>query len=209
MERKRRSTSSGSGPANSANERSSRNSSSRCCRSAGSSPARVAAIFAYRRTARRSRIPVRTSSSRERRGIGSRNGKLSTGPLETIFPFNETAARRPGNRLGADAEPLEQPARDGLLAAEDVRAEVQPDVAARLATGSATHPVRRLEHDDITVAELVRRREPGDATADDDDLSLLRFHQAIVDGPLSRVRRYSPTRRSARREIGSDVTVTP
>ena len=96
VQRKSASTSVGSRPMKSVNDRSSMNSSSRCCRSAADSPGRSRATAAYRRTARRSRMPARTSATRSPRRSGSRNGKSSTGPLETSFPLSDTAARRPG-----------------------------------------------------------------------------------------------------------------
>ena len=115
-------------------------------------------------------MPVRISEARERSGIGSRNGKLSTGPRETSLPFSETAARRPGNRDGAHAELGEQLPGDRALAAEDVRTEVEPVLAARLGEDPPAGPVGRLEHDDVEVAECVGGRQPGDPAADDDDV---------------------------------------
>lgn len=94
--RKIESTSEGRAPMKSLKERSSRKSSIRFWRSAAFSPGLSAAMAAYRRTARRSRIPARIRAARERGESGRRNGYVSTLPLATIRPPSATAARRPG-----------------------------------------------------------------------------------------------------------------
>src|SRR4029453_12713391 len=53
-------------------------------------------MAAYLRTANRSRSPPFTRARRAPKGMGRRNGNVSTAPSVAILPFSETAARRPG-----------------------------------------------------------------------------------------------------------------
>ena len=82
--------------------------------------------------------------------------------------------QRPGRRGGAT---------------EDVRTEVQPDVAARLRPQPAAGPLTRLEHDDVAVAQLPACRQPREPATDDHDLALLDIRRAQTSTPITAITR--------------------
>ncbi len=75
------------------------------------------------------------------------------------------------NLAKLDADLLRQPPGRRARPAEDVRAEVQPVGAPRLRVHAPAEAVRGLEHEDVAVAEIPRRREATDPGADDDCIS--------------------------------------
>ena len=75
-----------------------------------------------------------------------------------------------GDVDGLDARLAQQAVARGARPREHVRAEVQPVVAAAIGADPAADAVRRLEDDDVQVAERPRRRQPGDPAADDHDV---------------------------------------
>jgi len=88
---------------------------------------------------------------------------------------DDAVAERDGGKAALDLRRLhaslgEQPAGRRVRAPEDVRAEVEPHVAARLRADPAAEPFRRLEHDHVEAAEMPGGGKSGDPAADDDDV---------------------------------------
>ena len=105
-------------------------------------------------------------------------------------------------------------------------AEVEPVVSAPLGMDPPTDAIGRLEHDDVAVAQRVGGGQPGDPTADDDDLAVLGHGAILGETRATGCSRWSPAsagglgsgglgRRAARPGddlLGADrqrVTVTP
>ena len=153
--------------------------------------------------------PVRRSATRERSGIGSRSGKLSTGTSCDELSVERHGREPARHGLHTNAELLEEPARGGFSPSEHVGTEVEPHPATRLREDPAAGPLAGLEHDDVPVAERVSRGQAGDPPADDDHLTLFDVHVTIWRGrsQVPGVRLAQSTICSA--EIGSEVTVTP
>ena len=78
--------------------------------------------------------------------------------------------QRAGHLCRSNADLREEEVGGRPLAGEDVPAPVQPVAAAPLRPDATSHPAAGLQEDDVPVPQPPSSRQPGEATADDDDV---------------------------------------
>ena len=127
----------------------------------------------YASASRLTLSPARAKETRPAAESGRRNGSSSGRVSRTMRPPRWTLSIEPVIGITSSPNSVTTGADDRVRRREHVRADAEREVAALLRPDAAADAVGRLEHHRVAVAQAVRRREAGDAAADDDDISLL------------------------------------